>query len=183
MDIFSQFQKYIIRLFQYVPTDVYEGLLSLFCLGTLFFIAIWGWEQGWRKALQLLLLEYIFLIYCSTVFFRKVTEGVEEYNFNPFWSYEAIQNGRQDLIAENVMNVIVFIPIGMVLGSLLRGKGSWMIMLVVGLCISCSIEMLQYFLKRGFAEVDDVIHNTIGCIIGYILVQGSRLMIYGYGNR
>ena len=32
---------------------------------------------------------------------------------------------------------------------------------------------------RGFSEVDDVMHNTFGCILGYILVQGSRLMTQG----
>jgi glycopeptide antibiotics resistance protein len=32
---------------------------------------------------------------------------------------------------------------------------------------------------RGFSEVDDVMHNTIGCIAGYIMVKGSRLMVKG----
>lgn len=113
----------------------------------------------------------------------KRSESVAGYNFIPFWSYEAIKNGKTDLITENVMNIIVFIPVGMILGSLLRVKGSWLITLTVGMCISVSIETMQYFLGRGFSEVDDVIHNTIGCIIGYILVYGLKLMIHGYGNR
>lgn len=179
----EQFKRYLVSLYQDVPTEVYEGLLSIFCIGVVVIIAFRGWKRGWRKIAGLLLVEYVFLIYCSTVIYRKASEGVAGHNFSPFWSYEAIQNGRQDLIAENAMNVIVFIPIGMVLGSLLRIKGSWLISLVTGLIISGSIEALQYFLKRGFSEFDDVIHNTIGCIIGYILVYGSRLMTHDYGNR
>ena len=87
------------------------------------------------------------------------------------------------------MNVVVFIPVGMILGSLLRVKGSstseatksmtWFVVLMIGCGISVAIESLQFFMMRGFAEVDDVMHNTLGCILGYILVKGSRLMVKG----
>lgn len=189
----EQFRQYIIKLYQNVPTEVYEGLLSIFCIGAVGLIAFLGWKRGWIKIVGLFLAEYVFLIYCTTVICRKVAEGVAGHNFNPFWSYEAIKNGREDLIAEIIMNVVVFVPVGMILGALLRVKGSsaseaakpsaWLISLMAGLIISGSIEVLQYFLKRGFSEFDDVIHNTLGCLIGYILVYGSRLMIHGYGNR
>lgn len=29
------------------------------------------------------------------------------------------------------------------------------------------IETLQFVLKRGFTEVDDVWHNVVGCVIGW----------------
>ena len=77
------------------------------------------------------------------------------------------------------MNVIVFIPVGMILGSLLRVKGSCLIVLLIGCGISVTIESLQFFLMRGFSELDDVMHNTFGFILGYILVKGSRLMVKG----
>ena len=83
------------------------------------------------------------------------------------------------------MNVIVFIPLGMILGSLLRGKGSlsrngsWLMVAIIGCGLSVAIEALQFLFKRGFSEVDDVMHNTFGCILGYILVKGSRLMVKG----
>ncbi len=77
------------------------------------------------------------------------------------------------------MNVIVFIPIGMILGSLLRVKGSWLIALLIGCSVSVTIEAMQYFLHRGFAETDDVMHNTVGCVIGYGIY---KLVRYGY-NR
>lgn len=68
------------------------------------------------------------------------------------------------------MNVVVFVPVGMIIGSLLRVKGSWLIAMMVGMGISLSIEAMQYFFHRGFAETDDVMHNTIGCVVGYMLV-------------
>ena len=30
---------------------------------------------------------------------------------------------------------------------------------------------------NSYAETDDVMHNTLGCILGYILVKGSGLMV------
>ena len=77
------------------------------------------------------------------------------------------------------MNVIVFIPVGMILGSLLRVKGSWLVALLIGCSISAVIELLQFFLMRGFSEVDDVMHNIVGCLMGWFMVKGSRLMVHG----
>ena len=74
------------------------------------------------------------------------------------------------------MNVIVFIPVGMILGSLLRVKGSCLIVLLIGCSISIAIETLQFCFMKGFSEVDDVMHNTVGCLIGWLMVKGSRLM-------
>ena len=51
--------------------------------------------------------------------------------------------------------------------------------LMIGMGISVSIEAMQYFFHRGFAETDDVMHNTLGCILGYLLVYGSGLMVKG----
>jgi len=77
------------------------------------------------------------------------------------------------------MNVIVFIPIGVILGSLLRVKGSWLVALLIGCSIFITIEALQFCFMKGFSEVDDVMHNTLGCLIGWLMVKGSRLMVKG----
>ena len=119
----EQFRTYIVSLYQNIPTEVYEGLLSVFCLGLVVFIAWKGFKIGLRYSVALLLIEYIFLVFCSTVIFRATGE-ISKYDFHPFWSYKAIQDGREDLLAENIMNVVVFVPVGLMLGSLLRVKGS-----------------------------------------------------------
>jgi len=167
----EQFRQYIINLYQDMPQEVYEGLLSVFCLGVVFFVAFKGIRTGFRWSSVLLLIEYIFLLFCSTVIFRPTGE-TRQYDFHPFWSYD-----RPELLVENIMNVIVFIPVGMILGSLLRVKGSWLVALLIGCSISITIEALQFWFMRGFSEVDDVMHNTIGCVIGYGVYLIGR---YGY---
>jgi len=167
----DEFEQYIISLYKDIPQEVYEGLLSVFCLGVVLFIAFKGVRIGLRWSSVLLLIEYIFLLFCSTVIFRPIGE-TRQYDFHPFWSYD-----RPDLLVENIMNVIVFIPVGMILGSLLRVKGSWLVALLIGCSISITIEALQFCFMKGFSEVDDVMHNTVGCIIGWCMVKGSRFMV------
>ena len=211
----EQFRQYIISLYQGIPQEIYEGLLSVFCMGLVVFIAWKGFKTGLRYSATLLLVEYIFLLFCSTVIFRAVS-ATRQYDFHPFWSYD-----RPDLLIENIMNVIVFIPVGMILGSLLRVnygsrlrvngswsrngswfmvKGSstserlrvgerssgmatksmtWLIVLLIGYSISVTIETLLFCFMRGFSEVDDVMHNTVGCLIGWCVVKGSRFMVKG----
>ncbi len=171
----DEFKQYIISLYQDIPQEVYEGLLSVFCLGLVVFIAWKGLKTGLRYSANLLLVEYVFLIFCSTVFFR--TSGdTRQYDFHPFWSYQAIQEGREELLAENIMNVVVFIPVGLLLGIAFK-QMTWWKALLIGCSISVTIESLQFFLMRGFSEVDDVMHNTVGCLIGWFMVKGSRLMV------
>lgn len=116
----EEIRQYVVSLYHDVPTEVYEGLLSFLCLGVVVIIACYGLKRGWRKIAGLILAEYVFLIYCSTVIFRTVADG-DGHEFRPFWSYEAIQEGRAELIAENLMNVVVFIPIGALLGFMVNG--------------------------------------------------------------
>ena len=169
----EQLRQYIISLYQDIPQEVYEGLLSVFCMGLVVFIAWKGLKTGLRYSATLLLVEYIFLIFCSTVFYRTTSE-LRKYDFHPFWSYKAIQDGREDLLAENIMNVVVFIPVGLLL-SIAFKQMTWWKVLLIGCGISVTIESLQFFLMRGFSEVDDVMHNTVGCLIGWFMVKGVRL--------
>ena len=152
MDYFSQ---YLIKLYNEVPSEVYEGLLSLFCVGGSVIIAYFGFKRGWRIVAGLLLVEYIFLVLCSTVLFR-MNMITQDHDFSLFWSYAAIKNGRENLLAGNIMNIVVFLPIGTLQGMSMR-KLKWRGVLLVGLLLSVSIEMMQYYFRRGFAEVDDVI--------------------------
>lgn len=169
----DELKQYILNSYKEVPSEVYEGLISFLCIGTVGLFVIVGWKKGWKKVAGLILAEYVFLIYCSTVICRKVSEEITGHNFTLFWSYEAIKNGREDLVAENIMNVVVFIPVGILLFITQKKSVSqlkaWIIAIASGLALSVGIESLQLIFKKGFAEVDDLMHNTLGCFIGCTL--------------
>lgn len=71
-----------------------------------------------------------------------------------------------------------FIPIGLLLGISFPKIRWWKVSLIGG-AFSLLIETLQFFLRRGFAEFDDVWHNVVGCMIGY----GLYLVIANIARR
>lgn len=166
----GQFKQYFINLYQDIPQEAYKFLFAIFCVGACLFFVCKRGKMKFRFFIVLLLIEYIFLLFYSTIIHRT-TVAVKRYDFHPFWSYS-----RPDLLVENVMNVIVFIPIGLLLAIAFK-QMIWWKALLIGCGISVTIEAFQFFLMRGFSEVDDVMHNTLGCLLGYILVKGSRLMV------
>ena len=160
----EQFKLYIISLYQDIPQEIYEGLLSVFCLGIVLLVTWKGYKTGLRYSAALLLVEYIFLLFCSTVIFRTPCQA-RQYDFHPFWSYD-----KPDLLVENIMNVVVFMPVGLLIGAVIR-QITWWKALLIGCSISITIEALQFYLLRGFSELDDVMHNTVGCLIGYCVYR------------
>ncbi len=167
------FLSYFDSLQNDVPDDVYAGLISILCIGVVGLLA-WKGIKAWRHMVGLLLIEYVFVLFCTTIFVRK-TKEVAAFSFEPFWTYREIEKGvRDDLFPQIIMNVSVFIPIGIMIGVLSEKQNickRWFIALGVGLALSVSVESMQFFFKKGFAELDDVMHNTLGCFIGFGLCR------------
>lgn len=81
-------------------------------------------------------------------------------------------NGYYSMM-ETIMNVVIFIPMGMYAGILLRNKAFGMKLLFFFL-ISLLLEGLQYVFKFGAFDITDLLTNTTGGIIGYLLYLGFR---------
>ena len=94
-----------------------------------------------------------------------------KFDFTPFWSFRAILAGRKDLLTQDIMNVAAFIPIGFLLACAFDRLKGWQALLIGG-GFSVLIESLQFVLRRGFAEFDDVFHNVVGCLIGWGCMWG-----------
>ncbi len=175
------FWQYLLELYQDVPQDVYNSLLLVLLLGVLI-IVIKDCRNRWRIIARLLLILFIIVLYCSMVIFRPYSMNIG-HNFFPFWSYCSILRGEGPrLLLENIMNVVVFIPVGLLIGTQLAQKlqKGWLVAILAGVGISVSIEVLQYFLHLGFSEVDDVMHNTLGCLIGYGLYRLIRSICFKF---
>ena len=168
-DFLWYWNDYLLRF----PDFLFLMLISVTCLGIVVLLSWKGLRRGIVLAGRLLLVEALFVIYSSTIIFRPVN-SVEAYDFTPFWSYKAILDGESFLLAENIMNVVVFIPLGLLLGCSVK-VNNWWKTLLVGTTVSLSIEILQFVFRKGFSEFDDVIHNTLGCAIGYALYSIVRI--------
>jgi len=63
-------------------------------------------------------------------------------------------------------NMFLFSPIGFFVPLIWQHLRSFRKILLVGLSVTCFIEIVQLFIGRS-TDIDDIILNTIGVIIGY----------------
>ena len=168
----DKWSRYFHLCFSDIPTSVFAGLLLFFCLGTVLLLVFLGWKKGLKWISRLLLAEYIILILLLSVVFRESRMN-QSYNLRPFWSYRVIQNGNELLLIQAILNVVAFVPIGVLLG-LSFSKMKWWEVILIGGAFSVMIEALQFILHCGFTEFDDVFHNVLGCLIGYGVYAGVR---------
>lgn len=95
-------------------------------------------------------------------------------NFTPlleikrYWIYREVI-GWKNVFLNLAGNVIGFIPFGFILPALIRGLRKGFGVIFLGCFLSAGIECMQFILKVGSCDVDDVILNTAGVIIGYLL--------------
>lgn len=69
-------------------------------------------------------------------------------------------------------NIILFIPLGLLYPLCRKKKVGIIEGIIVILGSTCTIELLQYFfLTSRRADIDDIILNFIGGIIGYIIYR------------
>lgn len=73
-------------------------------------------------------------------------------------------------ILENILgNIAIFIPFGLLLPIVQKDKSKKIIL--YGLITSALIEIIQYVFALGSSDIDDLMLNTLGTVIGYLLYK------------
>lgn len=67
------------------------------------------------------------------------------------------------------LNILLFIPLGVFLPLLWDKYRNIKPTFIVGLCVTCIIEITQIFTLRS-TDINDIITNTAGTLIGYFLI-------------
>ena len=111
-----------------------------------------------------------------TLFSRSKTEV--NYYLIPFSTLQRAKD-YPHLYGCSVLNMIMFMPLGLSLPFILRGNTAKRVLLTIltGFLLSLVIEILQFVLSLGFADVDDIITNTTGTAFGSLSYPLSRLFI------
>lgn len=100
--------------------------------------------------------------------------GKQELILQPFQSFiEAKQ--QKEMYREMLMNVLLFVPFGLTVPFALtpvkdavfqRNTRYAVIVLLITIALSVSIEAVQYHYALGRCETDDVLCNTLGALFG-----------------
>jgi len=82
---------------------------------------------------------------------------------SPFW------------VGQMVGNLLLLLPVGLLGPIVLPWMDRWLRVLVASLALSTAIELAQLGFPDRSAEVDDVLLNVVGAILGYAVLRVLRI--------
>lgn len=121
-----------------------------------------------RAIAVVILVTYITIVLFFTVLGRRTLDyyrfgtGVISY-------YTELFSGSTTInITELLLNILMFVPIG-VISCFPFKRFKIFCAGAIGLGVSILIEGLQFLFKNGYVSLTDIIHNTLGALIGGLL--------------
>lgn len=130
----------------------------------------------------LILLLFLGIVFGSTVFTRIPTE--RQYKLELFWSWKAVfWYHSREMLKENLLNCILLFPMGLLLPLIFNYRLSWWKGLLAGLFVSGLIETSQLIFCRGLFEWDDMVHNSLGCMVGCMLMSVAIKWKNGHSDQ
>ena len=153
-----------------VITDVWPSLAVLLSIVIIMRITRLMKGEGEKWPIHMEIFNLFFIAY-MLLLFRLVTSqdltAIHSTNFMPFREILRYELGSDAFYKQVIGNIVLFIPFGYFATSYCNIKKIWTVFIVSGLS-SLVIEVVQHFIGRSF-DVDDIILNIVGGIIGYLL--------------
>lgn len=142
---------------------------------------------GWIAFSGYLLLLMHFMFF-SDLWGRTQVAGTYSYNLRPFQEILRFiryhdRLGFWPVFLNLAGNVVGFMPFGFCVPLLDRYHRSWYVVFAETLVFSISIELLQLVSRVGSCDIDDVILNTLGGVLGYVLFMRVMKMRRRYRAR
>ena len=153
-----------------------------------------GKQRKAKKIIKLIISWLLFIGYLVVLsyflFFSEYygrTEPSSEYRYN-LELFTEIRRfivhretlGMRVVIVNLVGNVAAFMPLGIILPILNQKNARFFRILVLSMFFSGLIELLQLIYHVGIFDVDDIVLNTCGAVLGYFVyllcrqTEGSR---------
>ena len=145
-------------------------------------ICVWGQQKhiDWKREAVLLLMYINLAVIIRFVFFPmfKVDDQVQPLIFDIATAFPFRVNllplvhlfdydSTRDLLVNVIGNVAMFIPSGIVLPIIYKRLDSFIKVILAGIGISLCIEMIQLPFSVRASDIDDLILNTVGVMLGY----------------
>jgi glycopeptide antibiotics resistance protein len=124
--------------------------------------------------LAVLLLAYIIFLFDIALFRFPATNPAP--NFVPFHTIISDWTApRREFVINFIGNIVAFMPMGLIPPLILGRRTKLWHVVLFGLSLSLAIEGGQYLSGRRMTDVDDLILNTLGSLLGYRFARrGNR---------
>lgn len=101
---------------------------------------------------------------------EMLDRNIKDANFIPFSSI------RRDILTLNsyyikvlIYNIMAFIPMGFLLPLISKRARNMYFTIIIAIVFSSLIEISQLITVLGTFDIDDILLNTLGALIGYVL--------------
>ena len=141
---------------------IIKSLFIIYCIGLIFILFLSRARIGNQFNLDVFSKEHFAMINMTP--FKTIFEFLERMSNSTI--------NRNIVIVNLAANMLMFIPMGMALPILFSEKFNklWKTTLfVVSLVIV--VEIIQFVTFCGSADIDDLILNSLGCVIGYGIIK------------
>lgn len=163
--------KYIledmIAVFRYLPYGIVAGIIVAIILSAINGVRIKHNKSIIATPAVTCYAMYLVIIFVITFFSRESGSRSAQIDFTWFSSWGI--NARNNAFV--IENILLFIPYGFVCGWALKSARTLISCTVYGFFTSVFIETIQLITKRGYFQVDDIITNVIGTVLGYIFFR------------
>lgn len=132
-----------------------------------------------REVILSTFIFYVILLVHLTVFREENRIGnvelsirsLDQINLTPFVHTFKLTEGVTlfDYYYNLYGNILWFIPMGFGTAYLMKKKPFFFKTLLIGFSVSFSIETMQFLFQTGIADIDDLIFNTTGTLVGLLL--------------
>ena len=115
----------------------------------------------------------IFVVYALLLFqlLTKTELNVNSgFNLVPFTEIMRYEIGTHGFYLNVIGNILIFIPFGYFVSSYAKANKVSHIFIIT-LLTSFTVELVQHYIGRSF-DVDDILLNVVGAIIGFLLYIG-----------
>lgn len=196
-------------ILQYIGNMIPYCLLGFFlCLGCRFINCYKHPKKDWKRELVIC----VFAAYCAGLASQTIMPhwncGIDmsgKLYIDTFWDNELASvnlipfktilgqlSGNNSIVGEadihkvsvlNLLaNLLLFSPIGLFLPLLWKKFRKIKNVILAGVLVSTSVEMIQFFIGRS-SDIDDVFLNTLGVCVGYglykIITKLKKIRILG----
>lgn len=143
---------------EYLPYGILFGLLAYIAVR----LIVHRDKKSKYSFIKAMLLIYFFALIHITLFEREPGSRTAV----SLTLFETFGDSRAN--AYVIENVILFIPFGLLFAFFMPPMRKLLISIAAGIFCSLIIETTQCITQRGFFQVDDILMNSIGSMIGCI---------------
>lgn len=111
---------------------------------------------------------YLVIVLTDVVGYPRLTE-FKHYGLTIFNPDIQLKPFAQGMGFSDRLNIILFVPFGFFIATLTRRANNVLNVIIGGFLFSLSIEIAQLFTNYRISDATDLMTNTIGSVIGFII--------------